>query len=300
VQGVGFIEFLAQTQKTLAAHKRLLPLTVFLILVLGVALAAIVYRGMISPLRASLSQSERIIERQEKLASLGILASGVAHEIRNPLTAIKFRLFSLKKAVPALNTSNDAVVVEKEINRLDSIVKDFLRFARPSEPELRPVHVGPLITELHRLMSAQLNRAGITLQLKLTPGAIVQADPDQLKQVLINLIQNAAEAIQREGVITVETRIKEEDLAGENQPALVVSVEDTGKGIPPEVEARLFDPFFSTKEGGTGLGLAISARIVEKHHGILRYQTQLNRGTLFEIVMPVFEHEHADVVVDRG
>jgi signal transduction histidine kinase len=120
---------------------------------------------------------------------------------------------------------------------------------------------------------------------------LVHADAQQLKQVLINLIQNSAENIGRNGTVTLRMHAGTAELNGRMRPATILVVEDTGKGIPPEVEMRLFDPFFTTKDGGTGLGLAISARIVEKHGGVLRYETKLNRGTTFEVVMPEVKND---------
>ena len=107
--------------------------------------------------------------------------------------------------------------------------------------------------------------------------------------MLINLVQNAADSIEKNGAITLRTRAGNERLGGQSQPAVILEVEDTGKGISSEVEKRLFDPFFSTKEGGTGLGLAIAARIVQKHGGTLQFRTQLNHGTTFGIVLPALE-----------
>jgi signal transduction histidine kinase len=295
-----FTDFLAETQTNLVSHQRLLKLTLTLILALAGALAVLVYRGMIAPLRLGLTQSNTIIERQEKLASLGVLASGVAHEIRNPLTAIKFRLFSLKKSVPALANNEDASIISDELNRLERIVKDFLRFARPSEPELATLEGERLLREVQQLLQAQLERAGIQLRVEVQDAASVHADAHQLKQVLINLVQNAAEAIGRNGLVTLSLRQDTAELDGREKPAAILAVADNGKGILPTVEARLFDPFFSTKEGGTGLGLAIAARIVEKHGGMLRYETEVNRGTTFEIVLPRVEHESVETPAHRG
>ena len=290
-QRQGFSEFLGETQSTLVSHQRLLQTTSALILGLALALSIQVYRGMIAPLRVGLSESKSIIERQEKLASLGILASGVAHEIRNPLTAIKIRLFSLKKCVPALAQNEDATVIGNEINRLEGIVKDFLQFARPSEPRLTRIPAAQIVREVHRLLQPQLERSAIALKLEATNGGLVYADAQQLKQVLINLVQNSAENIGRNGTVSLRVRRETAELNGRQRAAVIMVVEDTGKGIPREVEMRLFDPFFTTKEGGTGLGLAISSRIVEKHGGVLRYETQLNQGTTFEIVVPEVEDD---------
>jgi signal transduction histidine kinase len=279
-QRSAFDDFLKESKGTLATFQRLLRLSVALLLGLTAALAVLVYRGMIAPLRLQLTESHATIARQEKLASLGVLAAGVAHEIRNPLTAIKFRLYSLRKSLPAAGANNeDAVVIANEISRLERIVKDFLQFARPSEPELVTIPAQRVLQEVHGLLKPQMDKAAIRLKLESSEPVWVRVDRQQIKEVLINLIQNSADSIGHNGVITLRVR---DDHGG----AVALEVADTGKGIPPEVQKRLFDPFFTTKEGGSGLGLSIAARIVEKHGGELRYQTQLNRGTTFAIVLP--------------
>jgi signal transduction histidine kinase len=297
-QREGFSEFLRGTQETLVGHQRLLIVCSAMILVLTVILAIQIYRGMITPLRVGLSESRVIIERQEKLASLGILASGVAHEIRNPLTAIKFRLFRLRKAVPAVTKSEDASIIGNEINRLEGIVQDFLQFARPSNPKLTKTQASRILKDVYDLLHPQLEKEAIELKLENHEPTAVHADPQQVKQVLINLVQNSAESIGRNGTITLRMRRANAELNGRSRPAAILTVADTGKGIPLEVEARLFDPFFTTKEAGTGLGLAISARIVEKHGGMVRYETQLNHGTTFEVVLPAVENDASEHPVD--
>jgi signal transduction histidine kinase len=297
-QREGFSDFLRGTQETLINHQRLLMVCSAMILGLALVLAVLVYRGMIAPLRIGLSESEIIIERQEKLASLGILASGVAHEIRNPLTAIKFRLFSLRKAVPAVGQNEDATVIGNEINRLDDIVQDFLQFARPSEPKLIRTESDKILRAVRDLFKPQLEKVAIELKMENDEPVSLYADAPQIKQVLINLIRNSAENIERNGTITLRVRRGTAELEGRARAVVILTVADSGKGIPPEVEARLFDPFFTTKESGTGLGLAISARIVEKHGGLLRYETELNRGTSFEVVLPAVSHDASENIVD--
>jgi signal transduction histidine kinase len=297
-QREGFSEFLRETQETLLNHQRLLTLCFVLIVVLAIALTVLVYRGMIAPLRVGLNESQTIIERQEKLASLGILASGVAHEIRNPLTAIKFRLFSLRKAVPAVTQNEDAAVIGNEIARLERIVQDFLQFARPSDPKLVKISAGTILEDVHNLLKVQLEKAAIELKLDNQDAVAVYADAQQLKQVLINLVQNSAENIGRNGTVTLRLRRDEMEFDGRLRSAAILVVEDSGSGIPPEIAARLFDPFFTTKERGTGLGLAISARIVEKHGGLLRYETELNHGTTFEVVLPAVEDDASKHTAD--
>ena len=292
-QQTSFGDFLKKSQRTLAGSEEMLRVSLVLILVLGGALVALVYRGMIAPLRHQLTETQAIVARQEKLASLGVLAAGVAHEIRNPLTAIKFRLFSLKKALPpAIADGEDAAVIGSEITRLERIVRDFLQFARPSEPDLAAVPAQRIAREVADLLRPQLEKDAIALRLETSGEDWVRADVHQIKQVLINLIRNAAESIGRSGLITVRVRA-ESGPGRQGASAVMVEVADNGKGIPPEVQKRLFDPFFTTKEGGTGLGLPIAARIIEKHGGQLRYQTEPRRGTTFRVILPRWnEHEN--------
>jgi signal transduction histidine kinase len=298
-QRTSFEALLKTSQGTLAQFQQLLQFSEALVLALAVALMALVYRGMIAPLRHQLTETQAEVARHEKLASLGVLAAGVAHEIRNPLTAIKFRLFSLKKSLPpALAENEDAAVIASEISRLERIVRDFLQFARPSDPELVEVPLGRMLREVADLLRPQLEKDGISLKLEDSDNPWVRADTQQIKQVLINLVDNAAESIERDGVIVLRVRA-DAGPARRGAPVAVVEVADNGKGIPPEVRKRLFDPFFTTKEGGTGLGLPIAARIVEKHGGELRYQTELRRGTIFSIVLPRVLKNETESATDR-
>jgi signal transduction histidine kinase len=292
-QRAAFDGFLQESKVTASVFQRLLQLSLALLLTLAAALVVLVYRGMIAPLRYRLTESQAIIARQEKLASLGVLAAGVAHEIRNPLTAIKFRLFSLKNTLPAAGSGNeDAVVIGSEISRLERIVEDFLQFARPSEPELVTIPAQRIMQDVHDLLQPQLEKSAIQLKVEASEHIWARADTQQIKQVLINLIQNSADSIGRKGVISLRVRKEPGSARKGTSAAVILQVADNGKEIPPEVQRRLFDPFFTTKEGGTGLGLPIAARIVEKHGGELRYETELNRGTTFSVVLHAAdEHE---------
>ena len=145
---------------------------------------------------------------------------------------------------------------------------------------------------MHGLLKLQLKKSAIEFRLELSDSVWVRADTQQIKQVLINLVQNSADSIGREGIITLRVHNGTGSSRKASDDIVTVEVADNGKGIPPEVQKRLFDPFFTTKEGGTGLGLPIAARIVEKHGGELRYQTELRRGTTFSVILPrVNEHE---------
>ena len=138
-----------------------------------------------------------------------------------------------------------------------------------------------------------MEKAAIQLLLESPPDLWVRVDPQQIEQVLINLAQNAAESIERDGVIRLRARKDVARLAGRSAPVVVLEVSDTGKGIPPDVQKRLFDPFFTTKEEGTGLGLSIATRIVEQQGGALQFTTQIGRGTTFSLLLPEAEH-HSD------
>lgn len=265
-------------------------LVTLLILVMG--LGWVVYREQIAPLRTKLIQSQSLLEKQEKLATLGTLAAGIAHEIRNPLTSVKARLYTLERHLesPAL-ARKDAEIINNEISRLERIVQDVLNFARPSEPELRLVSANLSIKEVQDLMASSLKSRKVELIVEPGPELHISADPAQLKQVLINLVRNAAEAIQGAGTITLRARSEDVHFNGETRRCVLMEVIDTGVGIPAPIQNRLFDPFFTTKEAGTGLGLSIAARIVEKHGGALQYQTQANHGTTFGIVLPQVKEE---------
>ena len=280
--------FLASTQQSLALLQAVIFTALLALVLLAGWAAGLVYRKMIAPLRLKLIESQALIERHEKLASLGVLAAGVAHEIRNPLTAIKARLFTQQKALaPGSRERTDAEFIGKEIDRLEKIVSDFLRFARPVEPERVPLSAANLLHQVRQLMAPQLRASSIDLTVERAAETRVLADPEQLKQVLINLVQNAAEALSKGGMIKLRAVESQIPLGGRMRDVLIIEVEDNGTGIPPEVQKRLFDPFFTTKPSGTGLGLSIAARIVERHAGALRFQTAVNRGTTFGVVLPV-------------
>jgi signal transduction histidine kinase len=276
-----------QANETIGQLHTLVLVSLGGLFLLGAILAFGVYRHLIAPLRLKLVESQSLLERREKLASLGLLAAGVAHEIRNPLTAIKAALFIQQKQFPPGSREHaDSQLVEREILRLERIVNEFLQFARPTEPRRTEVDAVALLREVGTLLTPQLARHNIQLTVADAPALRVQADAAQIKQVLINLIQNAADAIGENGAVRLTVRAERKRLGGREQAAAILEVSDNGKGMSPEVQQRLFDPFFTTKETGTGLGLSIAAGIIEKHGGALQYQSWPGRGTTFGIILP--------------
>jgi signal transduction histidine kinase len=265
-----------------------------LVIMLGTGIVA-VYRGVIGPLRIELGASRARAMQNEKLASLGTLAAGVAHEIRNPLTAINVRLHSLKKnLIPNSSEQEDALVIGHEIQRLEHIVQEFLLFARPADPKFLTVSADSLLARMQSLFGPQFGKTSLHLVLESVPDIWVRVDPHQIEQVLINLIQNAAESMEHGGTITLGARSGTSRLNGRTRPVVMLEVSDTGTGIPAGVRKQIFDPFFTTKEEGTGLGLAIAARIVEKHGGSIECRSEVNRGTTFVITLPHAKPEGND------
>ena len=279
--------FIADTTASLSHLQSILTASVVLLLLLVAAMGRILYRDMVAPLRTKLVHSQHLLEQQEKLATLGTLAAGIAHEIRNPLTSLKARLYTLEKhlrVVPAARKDTD--IISAEISRLERIVQDVLSFARPADPRLETISADTLLREVQGLMSPDFESRSVQLLVESAPGLFVRADSGHLKQVLVNLARNAAESIDGKGTVTLRARSHRAQLDGRDTDAVIFEVADTGKGIPAEAEKRLFDPFFSTKETGTGLGLPISARLVQKQGGTLQYQTRPGHGTTFGVVLP--------------
>jgi len=249
----------------------------------------------VAPLRRQLLETQMLAERQEKLASLGVLAAGVAHEIRNPLMAIKLRAYLLRQNLEdGAPAGEDVTVIDNEITRLERIVSDFLLFARPGDPNLTTMAPDALLSEVRELLAPELAKNHVALVVESGADAsAIRADPQQLKQVLINLVRNAAESIASHGRVTLRTRRDRLQMAGEAREVVVIEVEDTGAGIPTEIQQRLFDPFFTTKPTGTGLGLSIAMRILERHGGTLQFQTEPGNGTTFGMVLPVDSNQRA-------
>jgi signal transduction histidine kinase len=237
-----------------------------------------------------LERSRERLLQSEKMALVGKLAAEVAHSIRNPMTSIKLRLYSLERTLdlsPSQKTDLD--VVSKELRRLDNIVRNFLDFSRPQKLRMKRIDVPEVVDAALELLQKRLEHHEVSVvrrRSRVLPR--VEADPEQLKEVLVNLIVNACEAMGKGGSITVT---EEDALAEDIGRAVIVRVADTGPGIPAAIRGRVMEPFFSTKEDGTGLGLAIAARICDEHGGRLEVRTDVGAGASFIITLPVIKEE---------
>lgn len=283
-------QYVTESERAIVRMQQVIFASLLVFVAFAGCSVVVIYRDTIAPLQTRLVETKEIAAQQEKLAALGVLAAGVAHEIRNPLTAIKARLYTQQKSLAAGSPAHaDAVFIGTEIDRLARITTEFLAFARPAEPIMEDIPAAELFRRVRELLGPKMREEEIEVETEPRTELQVHGDSHQLQQVLINLVQNAAESIGRGGHILLRSGREEVPLSGRLQRAVVLEVEDSGKGIPPEIEQRLFDPFFTTKPAGTGLGLSIAARIVEKHGGAIRYETRLDRGATFAVILPSAE-----------
>lgn len=236
-----------------------------------------------------LSRTQNELVRSEKLIALGRLSAGVAHEVRNPLNAMKGAIVYLRRQRP-----DDALVseytqlVSEEIDRLSQFVSEFLCFARQSVPKPEPTDINRLICGTQNLFEKEAVARGIRLHNQLAPDLPATAvDPHQMEQVLVNVLLNAMDAMPEGGDITFSSRRLKGQEAFGDFPWMRVTVEDNGIGIPAEQLKNVFDPFYSTKDGGTGLGLPISLGIIENHGGRIRITSQEGMGTSVIMEWPV-------------
>lgn len=240
--------------------------------------------------RSKLEWSREHLEQAEKWALLGKLAAGVAHSIRNPLTSVKMRLFSLDRSLDlSPDQREDFEVISEEMRHIDTIVNNFLEFSRPPKLQRRMSSPSDAVDMAVQLLNHRLESYNVTLSVQREqrlPDVFV--DPDQLKEVIVNLIMNACEAMFDGGSITIRER---QDVSDSIGPMVLIAVADNGPGIPEAVQSKVFQPFYSTKKEGTGLGLSIATRIVEEHGGWLDVESSPGEGSCFIITLPVREDE---------
>jgi hypothetical protein len=237
-----------------------------------------------------LAEAKEEILRSEKLSSIGRLAAGVAHEVGNPIGAILGYTNLL-----AVHIGNDEEPkeylsrIEKEIIRIDTIVRELLDFSRPSLGTSQPEDINGVVSESVSFLSHQKLTRGVEIKTQLEQdGGMVWADPGQLKQVLINLMFNACDAMEEGGHLTIATRRTASPLKDDERPFIEIAVADTGKGIPASELDKIFHPFYTTKPPGkgTGLGLAICLRIVESFGGTIAVESAEGQGSTFAVRLP--------------
>ncbi|MFC4766881.1 PAS domain-containing protein [Effusibacillus consociatus] len=224
---------------------------------------------------------EEQIRQSEKLAVIGELAAGTAHEIRNPLTSVKGFIQLLDRKY-----ENDAPekeyfrIILSELNRVNDIIREFLLLSKPTVPNLRKIDINSVMEDIRTLMTSDALLHNIDLQFELskTP-AICEVDVEQIKQVFINLIRNAFEATGLNGKLTIAINTGMEECE--------ICFMDNGPGIPKEVLSRIFEPFYTTKNEGTGLGLTVSYRIIQNHGGTILVDSEEGKGTTFRVRLPL-------------
>ena len=243
--------------------------------------------------QVELEKSREHLLQSEKLALVGKLAAGTSHSIRNPLTSVKMRLFSLSRSLNlAGDQKEDFDVISEEIAHIDNILQNFLEFSRP--PRLKLQHVSPsdIVDQAIQLLQHRLESYEVFIKIQRKEHLpIIQADPEQLKEVFVNIIVNACEAMGQGGSIVIyeETVIEQEKLR-----SAVIRINDNGPGIPDAIQSKIMEPFFTTKEEGTGLGLSIVTRIVEEHGGRLNINSKEGSGTTFIITLPIKGSQYDD------
>jgi len=243
------------------------------------------FNHMVQQLCESREEVERLhraqMSRAQCLATLGELATGLAHEIRNPLAGIAGVIEIVGRDLPVTSPARAVVKdVRLEIAQIDHILTDLLQTARPRLPEVRPSDLNTTVEHAAMLVRQQVLSRPIRIELQKDPNLpTVEHDSGQIHQVLLNLLLNAVQAIDGAGVIRVEISLLNGDAA--------ITVVDTGRGIAPEHLPNIFRPFYTTKTNGTGLGLSLARQIAEEHHGRIEVTSKVGKGTRFLVVLPL-------------
>jgi PAS domain S-box-containing protein len=228
-----------------------------------------------------LKKSHLQLIHSEKLASLGKLTGSISHEFNNPLQGIRTAINILSKSAPSEKEVSLAIAGKKECDRMAKMIKGLRDFYKPTTDKVIFIHINQCIEEVLALQIVSLREKGIRTNQQFSDRIpLIEVVEDQIKQVLLNLIQNAADSISDEGQVTLTT-----EKQGSN---IVIKIQDTGSGISEDDQKNLFEPFYSTKEGkGTGLGLSISYGIIQDHGGEIEVESELGNGATFTISLPV-------------
>ncbi|MBA3011680.1 MAG: histidine kinase [Desulfobacula sp.] len=233
-----------------------------------------------------LKRSQESLMQSEKMALVGKLAAGTSHSIRNPLTSVKMRLFSLNRSCTfSKSQQEDFNVISGEILQINKIVENFLEFARPPKLIIKRMSPSVVVDSAIYLLEQRLKSYHVTTKIiRKEMLSETMVDPEQLKEVIVNIIINACEAMGRGGAITIR---EEEAYVEPLRKVDVIRISDDGEGIPGDVKDRIFDPFFTTKKEGTGLGLSIAFNIISEHGGWLDVTSEEGQGASFVITLPI-------------
>jgi len=234
---------------------------------------------------SDLRQTFEQLLQADRLTSLGELSSAVVHEVRNPLGSIKGAVEIIEDALPADSPQREfADIAKREVERLDKLVGEFLRFARPPKPAVAAADINEVVRSVATLTHQQAVVQKVRVETNLTPQLpFVKIDAEQIKQVLLNLIINSLQAMPEGGRVMLRTHLDNE------KQSVAIELEDEGKGVDPAIAARIFDPFFTTKEKGVGLGLSIAYKIAVQHGGTLTVRNG-TRGAIFKLLLPTTQH----------
>jgi len=248
-------------------------------------------RGLIQDVdqtQTELQKSRESLLQAEKMALVGKLAAGMAHSVRNPFTSVKMRLFSLNRSLKLSNSQKeDFDVISEEIRHIDTIVQNFLEFSRPPKLKMQRISPSLVVDQAVQLLKHRLKSYDVAVTVERARNlAEIDADPEQLKEVLVNLIVNACDAMEKGGSIVIR---EQESMDVSKQAMAVIRVSDNGPGISGSIRDKVLHPFFTTKEEGTGLGLSIAARIIEEHQGQMEIESNPGGGTAFVISLPLKE-----------
>jgi len=242
------------------------------------------FNHMMQQLRESREEIETLhrtqMSRAEHLATLGELATGLAHEIRNPLAGIAGVFEIISRDLPTTSPAREVVKdVRHEIQQINRILTDLLETARPHPPQMRRSNLNTSVEHAVMLARLQVLTKPIKIELQQAPKLEeVEHDSDQIHQVLLNLLLNAVQAMEGAGTVRVEM--------GSRDECASIRVSDAGRGIPEDQLSHIFRPFYTTKGNGTGLGLSLAHRIVEEHHGRIEVTSQVGKGSSFEVLLP--------------
>ncbi|RSD26156.1 PAS domain S-box protein [Mesobacillus subterraneus] len=224
-------------------------------------------------------KSEEMLHRQDKLAAVGQLAAGVAHEIRNPLTSMKGYAEFLQLDEEDPQRQEFLGIILDEIDRVNNIVEEFMVLAKPKAVELEEKNIIPIVQNVVSMLKFEARKRNVKLEFDASEEIIqIECDENRLKQVFLNFIKNGIEAMPDGGDLRVKTEIQNDNV--------LVSIQDTGVGIPPETLKKIGEPFYTTKKNGNGLGLMVSFKIIESHNGKVYIESEQNKGTTFKIMLP--------------